>query len=149
MSSQFEKFPEKNLRLILRVISEVVYDRDLVTYSNVRDMKSRLEDLGFQPSNMDYEFLFELMRLNPNFETEKIEMPSLHDYEITFARQVVRYSTEYWEKDVESYLSDKDDMKSFVDEMGRVEWWSGDMVDEDHGDEETTDLSIWGINKID
>lgn len=149
MSSQFEKFPEKNLRLILRVISEVVYDRDLVTYSNVRDMKSKLEDLGFQPSNMDYEFLFELMRLNPNFETEKIEMPSLHDYEITFARQVVRYSTEYWEKDVESYLSDKDDMKSFVDEMGRVEWWSGDMVDEDHGDEETTDLSIWGINKID
>ena len=149
MSSQFEKFPEKNLRLILRVISEVVYDRDLVTYSNVRDMKSKLEDLGFQPSNMDYEFLFELMRLNPNFETEKIEMPSLHDYEITFARQVVRYSTEYWEKDVESYLSDKDDMKSFVDEMGRVEWWSGDMVDEDHGDDETTDLSIWGINKID
>lgn len=149
MSSQFEKFPEKNLRLILRVISEVVYDRDLVTYSNVRDMKSKLEDLGFQPSNMDYEFLFELMRLNPNFETEKIEMPSLHDYEITFARQVVRYSTEYWAKDVESYLSDKDDMKSFVDEMGRVEWWSGDMVDEDHGDEETTDLSIWGINKID
>ena len=149
MSSQFEKFPEKNLRLILLVISEVVYDRDLVTYSNVRDMKSKLEDLGFQPSNMDYEFLFELMRLNPNFETEKIEMPSLHDYEITFARQVVRYSTEYWEKDVESYLSDKDDMKSFVDEMGRVEWWSGDMVDEDHGDEETTDLSIWGINKID
>lgn len=149
MSSQFEKFPEKNLRLILRVISEVVYDRDLVTYSNVRDMKSKLEDLGFQPSNMDYEFLFELMRLNPNFETEKIEMPSLHDYEITFARQVVRYSTEYWAKDVESYLSDKDDMKSFVDEMGRVEWWSGDMVDEDHGDEETTDLSIWDINKID
>ena len=149
MSSQFEKFPEKNLRLILRVISEVVYDRDLVTYSNVRDMKSKLEDLGFQPSNMDYEFLFELMRLNPNFETEKIEMPSLHNYEITFARQVVKYSTEYWEKDVESYLSDKDDMKSFVDEMGRVEWWSGDMVDEDHGDEETTDLSIWGINKID
>ena len=149
MSSQFEKFPEKNLRLILRLISEVVYDRDLVTYSNVRDMKSKLEDLGFQPSNMDYEFLFELMRLNPNFETEKIEMPSLHDYEITFARQVVRYSTEYWEKDVESYLSDKDDMKSFVDEMGRVEWWAGDMVDEDHGDEETTDLSIWGINKID
>lgn len=149
MSSQFEKFPEKNLRLILRVISEVVYDRDLVTYSNVRDMKSKLEDLGFQPSNMDYEFLFELMRLNPNFETEKIKMPSLHDYEITFARQVVRYSTEYWAKDVESYLSDKDDMKSFVDEMGRVEWWSGDMVDEDHGDEETTDLSIWDINKID
>lgn len=149
MSSQFEKFPEKNLRLILRVISEVVYDRDLVTYSNVRDMKSKMEDLGFQPSNMDYEFLFELMRLNPNFETEKIEMPSLHDYEITFARQVVRYSTEYWAKDVESYLSDKDDMKSFVDEMGRVEWWSGDMVDEDHGDEETTDLSIWDINKID
>lgn len=149
MSSQFEKFPEKNLRLILRVISEVVYDRDLVTYSNVRDIRSKLEDLGFQPSNMDYEFLFELMRLNPNFETEKIEMPSLHDYEITFARQVVKYSTEYWEKDVESYLSDKDDMKSFVDEMGRVEWWSGDMVDEDHGDEETTDLSIWGINKID
>lgn len=149
MSSQFEKFPEKNLRLILRVISEVVYDRDLVTYSNVRDMKSKLEDLGFQPSNMDYEFLFELMRLNPNFETEKIEIPSLHDYEITFARQVVRYSTEYWAKDVESYLSDKDDMKSFVDEMGRVEWWSGDMVDEDHGDEETTDLNIWDINKID
>lgn len=149
MSSQFEKFPEKNLRLILRLISEVVYDRDLVTYSNVRDIKSKLEDLGFQPSNMDYEFLFELMRLNPNFETEKIEMPSLHNYEITFARQVVKYSTEYWEKDVESYLSDKDDMKSFVDEMGRVEWWSGDMVDEDHGDEETTDLSIWGINKID
>lgn len=149
MGSQFEKFPEKNLRLILRLISKVVYDRDLVTYSNVRDIKSKLEDLGFQPSNMDYEFLFELMRLNPNFETEKIEMPSLHNYEITFARQVVKYSTEYWEKDVESYLSDKDDMKSFVDEMGRVEWWSGDMVDEDHGDEETTDLSIWGINKID
>lgn len=149
MGSQFEKFPEKNLRLILRLISEVVYDRDLVTYSNVRDIKSKLEDLGFQPSNMDYEFLFELMRLNPNFETEKIEMPSLHNYEITFARQVVKYSTEYWEKDVESYLSDKDDMKSFVNEMGRVEWWSGDMVDEDYGDEETTDLTIWDINKID
>lgn len=149
MSSQFEKFPEKNLRLILRVISEVVYDRDLVTYSNVRDIKSKLEDLGFQVSKIDYEFLFELMRMNPNFETEKIEMPSLHNYEITFARQVVKYSTEYWETDVESYLSDDKDLKSFVDDVGSVEWWDGKMVDEDLGDEETTDLTIYDINKID
>ena len=149
MSSQFEKFPEKNLRLILRVISEVVYDRDLVTYSNVRDIKSKLEDLGFRVSKIDYEFLFELMRMNPNFETEKIEMPSLHNYEITFARQVVKYSTEYWETDVESYLSDDKDLKSFVDEVDSVKWWDGKMVDEDFGDEETTDLTIYDINKID
>ena len=149
MSSQFEKFPEKNLRLILRVISEVVYDRDLVTYSNVREIKSKLEDLGFQASKIDYEFLFELMRMNPNFETDKIEMPSLHNYEITFARQVVKYSTEYWETDVESYLSDDKDLKSFVDEVDSVKWWDGKMVDEDFGDEETTDLTIYDINKID
>ena len=149
MSSQFEKFPEKNLRLILRVISEVVYDRDLVTYSNIRDIKSKLEDLGFRVSKIDYEFLFELMRMNPNFETEKIEMPSLHNYEITFARQVVKYSTEYWETDVESYLSDDKDLKSFVDEVDSVKWWDGKMVDEDFGDEETTDLTIYDINKID
>lgn len=149
MSSQFEKFPEKNLRLILRVISEVVYDRDLVTYSNIREIKSKLEDLGFQASKIDYEFLFELMRMNPNFETEKIEMPSLHNYEITFARQVVKYSTEYWETDVESYLSDDKDLKSFVDEVDSVKWWDGKMVDEDFGDEETTDLTIYDINKID
>ena len=149
MSSQFEKFPEKNLRLILRVISEVVYDRDLVTYSNVRDIKSKLEDLGFRVSKIDYEFLFELMRMNPNFETDKIEMPSLHNYEITFARQVVKYSTEYWETDVESYLSDDKDLKSFIDEVDSVEWWDGKMVDEDFGDEETTDLTIYDINKID
>ena len=137
------------MRLILRVISEVVYDRDLVTYSNVRDIKSKLEDLGFRVSKIDYEFLFELMRMNPNFETEKIEIPSLHNYEITFARQVVIYSTEYWETDVESYLSDDKDLKSFVDEVESVEWWDGKMVDEDLGDEETTDLTIYDINKID
>ena len=76
-------------------------------------------------------------------------MPSLHNYEITFARQVVKYSTEYWETDVESYLSDDKDLKSFVDEVESVEWWDGKMVDEDLGDEETTDLTIYDINKID
>jgi hypothetical protein len=149
MRSQFEKFPEKNLKLILRVISEVIYERDLINYSNRKNIKSKLDDLGFQISSKDYEFLFELFRINPNFETEKIKLPSLHNYEITFERQVMKYSTEYWEKDVQSYLTGDNDLKEFIDEFDDVDWWDGKMVDEDLGNEETTDLSIYGINRID
>jgi len=149
MRSQFEKFPEKNLKLILRVISEVIYERDLFSYSNRKNIKSKLDDLGFQISSKDYEFLFELFRLNPNFETEKIQLPSLHNYEITFQRSVVKYSVEHWQKDVESYLSKDNDIKEFIDEFDDVEWWDGELVDEDPGDEETTDLSIYDINRID
>lgn len=149
MRSQFEKFPEKNLKLILRVISEVIYERDLINYSNRKNIKSKLDDLGFQISSKDYEFLFELFRINPNFETEKIKLPSLHNYEITFERQVMKYATEYWEKDVESYLTGDNDLKEFIDEFDDVDWWDGKMVDEDLGNEETTDLGIYGINRID
>jgi hypothetical protein len=149
MRSQFEKFPEKNLKLILRVISEVIYERDLFSYSNRKNIKSKLDDLGFQISSKDYEFLFELFRLNPNFETEKIQLPSLHNYEVTFQRSVVKYSVEHWEKDVESYLSKDNDIKEFIDEFDDVEWWDGELVDEDPGDEETTDLGIYDINRID
>jgi hypothetical protein len=149
MRSQFEKFSEKNLKLILRVISEVIYERDLINYSNRKNIKSKLDDLGFQISSKDYEFLFELFRLNPNFETEKIQLPLLHNYEVTFQRSVVKYSVEYWERDVESYLTNDNDLKGFIDEFDDVEWWEGKLVDEDPGDEETTDLSIYDINRID
>jgi hypothetical protein len=149
MRSQFEKFPEKNLKLILRVISEVIYERDLFSYGNRKNIKSKLDDLGFQISSKDYEFLFELIRLNPNFETEKIQLPSLHNYEVTFQRSVVKYAVEYWEKDVESYLTNDNDLKGFIDEFDDVEWWDGKLTDEDLGDEETTDLGIYDINRID
>jgi hypothetical protein len=149
MRSQFEKFSEKNLKLILRVISEVIYERDLINYSNRKNIKSKLDDLGFQISSKDYEFLFELFRLNPNFETEKIQLPLLHNYEVTFQRSVVKYSVEYWERDVESYLTNDNDLKGFIDEFDDVEWWEGKLVDEDPGDEETTDLGIYDINRID
>jgi hypothetical protein len=149
MRSQFEKFPEKNLKLILRVISEVIYERDLFSYDNRKNIKSKLDDLGFQISPKDYEFLFELIRLNPNFESEKIQLPSLHNYEVTFQRSVVKYAVEYWEKDVESYLTNDNDLKGFIDEFDDVEWWDGKLTDEDLGDEETTDLGIYDINRID
>jgi hypothetical protein len=147
MRSQFEKFPEKNLKLILRVISEVIYARPLINFSNIRSIKTKMDDLGFQLSSEDYEFLFELIRLNPNFESEKIQLPSLHNYEVTFERSVVKYSAEYWERDVESYLSGNDDLKEFMDQYDDVEWWEGKLVDESIGEEETTDLNIYNINK--
>lgn len=147
MRSQFEQFPEKNLKLILRLISEVIYERDLINYSNRKNIKSKLDDLGFQITSKDYEFLFELFRLNPNFESEKIQIPSLHNYEVTFERQVIKYSTEYWEKDVQSYLTGDNDLKEFIDEFDDVDWWDGKMVDEDLGNEETTELNIYNINK--
>ena len=99
-------------------------------------------------NNEDFSFIFALYRMNPNYETEPIKIPELHTYEITTKRYATINVREYWKNTIKNYLEDENDVQDFEEWFGESDWWSGEMIDRDEYDEETTDTDIDEINKI-
>jgi hypothetical protein len=150
--SEFKNFSEKNFRFLLRRIREEVdpFERgtDLISGNSKKGILNILDDIGMSADSDDLSFIFSLYRLNPNFETEPIKIPKLHTYEIYTRRQAVISVEELWKSQIESYFENEDDVKTFEEWFGIVDWWEGDMVDRDEVNEETTDTEIDDINKI-
>ena len=137
--SKLEKLPQKNLRFILKRMSDDIFIRDLFSQGNQRLIRQIFEDIGMSIDKNDIEFVFALYRENPNFLTEEIKLPKLHQYEIVTKRYARIEVREYWKNTYESYLDDEDDVHEFIDWFGGGDWWEGEMIDRDEYDEETTE----------
>ena len=146
--SKLEKLPQKNLKFILRRMDEGIDSRDLFSPTNQRLIKQIFDDIGIDLRGQDFEFIFALYRENPNFLTEELKLPKVHEYEIITKRYAVINVSEYWKNTYESYLDKEDDVEDFISWYGAGDWWDGEMIDRDEYDEETSETETDEINKI-
>lgn len=149
--SRFEKMPEKNLKKVLSVIEQSMKKQGdskyAFDYRNPRAIKEGLDSIGIEISEMDLDFLLQLYSQNPKYKTEQLKIPKLKVFEVTTRRQAVLYVTEYWENKVETYVDEKN-LPEYLMDLKNFDWWDGEKIDEDISSEETTDLEIDDINRI-
>jgi len=122
--------------------------RQLISSSTQKIVKDIFDDIGMNINNKDMEFVFALYRDNPNYLTEEIKIPELHEYEIITKRYATISIREYWKNTYESYFNDEDDVDDFQSWFGGADWWDGEMIDRDEYDEETDETEIDEINKL-
>lgn len=149
--SRFEKMSEKNLKKVLSVIEESMKKQGdskyAFDYRNPRAIREGLDSIGIETSKTDLDFLLQLYSQNPNYKTERLKIPKLKVFEVTTKRQAVVYVTEYWENKVETYV-DESYLAEYLMDLQDFAWWDGKKVDEDISSEETTDVEIDDINRI-
>lgn len=149
--TRFEKMSEKNLKKVLSVIEESMKKQGdskyAFDYRNPRAIKEGLDSIGIEISEMDLDFLLQLYSQNPKYKTEQLKIPKLKVFEVTTKRQAVIYTTEYWENKVETYVDEKN-LPEYLMDLKNFDWWDGEKIDEDISSEETTDLEIDDINRI-
>jgi hypothetical protein len=142
---------EKNLKKVLSVIEESMKKQGdskyAFDYRNPRAIKEGLDSIGIEISKMDLDFLLQLYSQNPNYKTEQLKIPKLKVFEVTTRRQAVMYVTEYWENKVETYV-DETYLPEYLMDLQDFNWWDGVKVDDDISSEETTDVEIDDINRI-
>lgn len=150
--SKLEKLPQKNLKFILKRMNEGIEQfgdgRQLISSSNQKIVRDIFNDIGMNINNKDMEFVFALYRDNPNYLTEEINIPELHEYEIVTKRYASIQVIEYWKNTYESYFDDIEGVEDYTSWFGGYDWWNGEMIDRDEYNEETDELEIDEINKI-
>ena len=150
--SKLEKLPQKNLKFILKRMNEGIElfgdRRQLISSSTQRIVKDIFNDIGMNINDKDMEFVFALYRDNPNYLTEEIKIPELHEYEVITKRYATISVREYWKNTYESYFNDEDDVDDFQSWFGGANWWDGEMIDREEFDEETAETEIDEINKL-
>jgi predicted transcriptional regulator YdeE len=150
--SKLEKLPQKNLKFILKRMNEGIElfgdRRQLISSSTQRIVKDIFNDIGMNINDKDMEFVFALYRDNPNYLTEEIKIPELHEYEVITKRYATINVRELWKNTYESYFNDEDDVDDFQSWFGGADWWDGEMIDREDYDEETDETEIDEINKL-
>jgi hypothetical protein len=146
--SKLEKLPQKNLKFILKRMDEGLDKTSLISYHNQKVIKEIFDDIGMVVRGQDIDFIFALYRENPNFLTEELKLPTLHEYEIITKRYATISIREYWKNTHETYLNDEDDVDDFISWFGGGDWWNGEMIDREEFDEETAETEIDEINKL-
>jgi ABC-type multidrug transport system ATPase subunit len=146
--SKLEKLPQKNLKFILKRMNESLDKTSLISYHNQKVIKEIFDDIGMVDRGQDIDFIFALYRENPNFLTEELKLPTLHEYEIITKRYATISIREYWKNTHETYLDDEDDVDDFISWFGGGDWWNGEMIDREEFDEETAETEIDEINKL-
>lgn len=146
--SKLEKLPQKNLKFILKRMDEGLDKTSLISYHNQKVIKEIFDDIGMVVRGQDIDFIFALYRENPNFLTEELKLPTLHEYEIITKRYATISIREYWKNTHETYLDDEDDVDNFISWFGGGDWWNGEMIDREEFDEETAETEIDEINKL-
>jgi len=71
--SRFENTSKKNLKMILSLMDESIErngnPRSIVDYRNGRAITTALETIGIEINNQDLNFLVQLHKQNPNYQT--------------------------------------------------------------------------------
>jgi len=146
--SKLEKLPQKNLKFILKRMDEGLDKTSLISYHNQKVIKEIFDDIGMVVRGQDIDFIFALYRENPNFLTEELKLPTLHEYEIITKRYATISIREYWKNTLETYLDKEDDVDDFISWFGGGDWWEGELIDRDEYDEETSETETDEINKL-
>ena len=93
-------------------------------------------------------FFSELVRLNPNYESEEIRVPVKNVYEIDVDVDVIEYVTETYRHELVSYISkDEGLLAQQLMNNDNYDYWNGNKIHRDVYDAETTEEKISYITK--
>ena len=148
-------FNENVLRLILEQLNESFDDSsyDVNTdyvqpiYETIQNVVSYfgVDDLTWDEGT----FFCELVRSNPDYETEPIKVPSLSTYAVDVDVRVVEYVNETYRHKVQSYFPEEfDSVKDQIMNTYGYAYWEGEQIHREVIDAETQKEEVIVVNKI-
>ena len=145
----------KVLRLLIRSLHETFESTsfDIVDDYNTKVL-SMISDtvkyFGIEGLTWDEgTFFSELVRLNPNYESEEIRVPVKNIYEIDVDVDQIDYVIETYRHTLESYISkDEELLKQQLMNDSEYEYWQGNQIHREVYDGQTTEEKISNITKL-
>ena len=150
MEDLSKKYDERTLRLIIQTLIESGLEPDAEFDDSVCDeIDDALKYIGIQPKQWeDYTFYFQLLKINPNYETESINVPNLHKYNVDIDVRVYESAEETWRRKVYSYFNSKDMITQQVENNLDVSYWEGEMIHREVYDSSHEDERVSNIEKV-
>jgi len=154
MEDLSKKYDERTLKLIISTLLEVFEEESLDYENNFDDticdhIDDSLKYIGINIKNWDdYTFYVQLVRINPNYETESIKVPELGKYEVDLDVTLTEYAVETWRHDVYSYFDQQNLIKEQLTNYPDHSYWEGNMIDKDVYDSYTDDVRVSHVERV-
>ena len=163
MASKLESLPDKVLHRLINPLLEgynnsIGYVRDLLDDSDSE--RETLED-KFKPTGLtddifeDADFIAALCKENwdtlksTEQLTQPLKRPKFGSYKVEIRVLLNKSVTEWWNVNTESYSRDNCEIISRIKvSNGELDYWEGEMVDEDTHDSDTTDIELYDVRFI-
>jgi hypothetical protein len=150
MEDLSKKYDERTLRLIIETLldSGVEYDAEFDD-SMCDEIDDALKYIGINPKFWeDYTFYVQLVKINPNYETESIKVPELNKYAVDTNVRVYETAVETWQREVFSYFDNGDMVQQQVENDNDTMYWEGDMLHREVYDSSYEDQNISSIKRV-
>jgi hypothetical protein len=150
MKDLSKKYDERTLRLIIETLLEENIDFDAEFDDSMCDeIDDALKYIGINPKQWeDYTFYVQLVKINPNYETESIIVPELNKYAVDTDVRTYETAIETWQREVFSYFDSKDMVTQQVENDNDTMYWEGDMTHREVYDSSHEDERISNVKKI-
>jgi hypothetical protein len=150
MEDLSKKYDERTLRLIIETLLEENIDFDGEFDDSICDeIDESLKYIGINPKQWeDYTFYVQLVKTNPNYETESIKVPELNKYAVDTDVRTYETAIETWQREVFSYFDSKDMVTQQVENDNDTMYWEGDMTHREVYDSSHEDENISNIKRL-
>jgi len=150
MEDLSEKYDERTLRLIIETLLESGLEYDAEFDDRMCDeIDDALKYIGINPKQWeDYTFYVQLVKINPNYETENIKVPELNKYAVDTDVRTYESAVETWRREVFSYFDNKDMIEQQVENDNDTMYWEGDMTHREVYDSSHEDENISNIKRL-
>jgi hypothetical protein len=113
------------------------------------EIDDALKYIGINPKQWeDYTFYIQLVRINPNYETESIIVPELNKYAVDTDVRTYESAVETWQREVFSYFDTKDMVEQQVENDNDTMYWEGNMLHKDVYDSSHEDERISNVRRV-
>lgn len=164
MASKLENLPDKFLHRLINPLLEgynnsIGYVRDLLDDS---DSERELLEDKFKPTGLmddifeDSDFIAALCERNweelKSTEplTQPLKKPKFGKYKVDLKVNLSKYVTEWWELSSESYSKQNCDIITNTKmSSGDLDYWEGNMIEEDVHDSDSHTITVWDVTFID
>jgi hypothetical protein len=150
MEDLSKKYDERTLRLIIETLLEenINFD-DEFDDSMCDEIDDALKYIGINPKQWeDYTFYIQLVRINPNYETESIIVPELNKYAVDTDVRTYESAVETWQREVFSYFDTEDMIEQQVENDNDISYWEGNMLHREVYDSSHEDENIFNITRL-
>ena len=150
MEDLSKKYDERTLRLIIETLleSDIDYDSEFDD-SMCDEIDDVLKYIGINPKRWeDYTFYMQLVKINPNYETESIKVPELNKYAVDTDVRTYESAVETWQREVFSYFDTKDMIVQQVENDNDTAYWEGNMLHREVYDSSHEDQNISSIKRV-
>jgi hypothetical protein len=150
MEDLSKKYDERTFSLIIETLLEGTIDFDAEFDDSMCDeIDDALKYIGINPKLWeDYTFYVQLVKINPNYETESIIVPELNKYAVDTDVRTYESAVETWQREVFSYFDTKDMIEQQVENDNDTMYWEGNMLHREVYDSSHEDERISGVKRV-